>query len=416
MFENVLYQDATKLLSVDIKSGKLPKSILLAGPASSGKFTCALEIARVLSCTGEDVGNWQCNCTSCLKHKSLVSTDLLIAGNKSLLCEIAGSRKTLLEAYQQNATWIQASRYLFVRSVRKLTSRFNQVLWEGDDKASKISPLIASIDEILEVLDPLQPLVPIEEFEKSSLKLQDLCEKLESSFMYDSIPVSHIRKAQTWAHYTIASGKRVFIIENADKMAEGVRNALLKILEEPPDHTVFILIAENRNAVMPTILSRVRTYSFNTRNYEHSTEVLQRIFRISDTTLQDVTKQSSIQGETVLVSYLNSFLPILPTEIAVLAREFLATIQKKDIPNTEELLKSMKNFEPRSMLKLFFNAMLDEQRKKIYQSSGNTTSQLTEQSSLMLEALKSCYSNITTYNQSIASAFDSLIYSLLKVS
>ncbi len=416
MFENVLFQDATTLLSADIQKGKLPQSILLAGSSCAGKLTCALEIARVLSCSGEVVGNWQCTCSSCLKHKSLVSTDLLIAGSRSLLCEIAGARKALLEAYQQNASWIQASRYLFVRAVRKLTGRFNQVLWEGDDKVSKISPLISAIDEILEGLDPLQPLIEIEKFEKLSLKLLEHCEKLENSFMYDSIPVSHIRRAQSWAHYTITSGKRVFIIENADKMQEGVRNALLKILEEPPEHCVFVLIAENRNAVMPTILSRVRTYTFGIRKLEQNTEVLKRIYRISDETLQSVIQQSNIQGETVISAYLNSFLPISSDEITHSAQVFIQELQNKKIPNTEELLKSMKNFEPRSVLKLFFNAILDTQRKQLIGSDAVAMANASEQSAEILDAVKKAYSNITIYNQSVTSAFETLIYSILKVS
>ena len=51
-------------------------------------------------------------------------------------------------------------------------------------------------------------------------------------------------------------------------MLESVRNALLKILEEPPADTVFILTTSRRNAVMSTILSRVRTYQFNERTLE----------------------------------------------------------------------------------------------------------------------------------------------------
>ncbi len=415
MFENVLYQDATNLLCADIKNGMLPQSLLLVGPSCAGKLTTALEIARVLSCTGDVLGDWQCACPSCLRHKSLVSTDILIAGSRSLLCEISSAKKTLLEAYQQQASWIQASRYLFVRAIRKLTTRFNHVLWEGDDKASKISPLIASIDEILEELDPLQPLVEQEKFEKLSTKLQEYCEKLESSFMYDSIPVAHIRRAQTWAHYTIASGKRIFIIEQADKMQEGVRNALLKILEEPPEHCVFILTTENKNAVMPTILSRVRTYSFSPRTTPQNLEVLKRIYRISDETLVEVQNKAIAQGETLLTSYLNSFLPISYDQITRNAESFMHSLQNKRIPNMEEILKEMKNFEPRITLKLFFNAILDNQRIKITSSDIRTAPVVTEQSSMILESIKTAYTNISIYNQSILSAFETLIFSILKV-
>ncbi len=412
MFDNVLYQDATTLLANDITNALLPQSILLAGPSYSGKLTAALEIARVLSCVGENNGSWLCECPSCLKHKSLSSTDLLIAGSRSCECEIIAARNTLIQAYLSNASWIQASRYLFVRSVRKLTCRFNSVLWEDDDKVSKISPVIASIDEILEELDPLKPLIEFEKFEKLSSKLVEYCTKLENSFLYDGIPIAHIRKASSWAHYTIASGKRVFIIEKADKMSEGVRNALLKILEEPPKQSIFILIAENRNAIMPTILSRVRTYSFVQRNIPQSTEVLQRIYRLNKNQVDDFTQK--MKGNSLLATYHNSFLPIALDDIARYAKVFLETVKTKQIPDIEDLLKTMKNFEPRTMLQIFFNAIIDEQKKQLKLTNGMQTAEASEQGYLVLSALKESYFNITTYNQNIRSSFEHLTYQLLK--
>ena len=52
---------------------------------------------------------------------------------------------------------------------------------------------------------------------------------------------------------------RVSILAGAEAMTEQAQNALLKILEEPPEHTVFILTTENRAMLLPTILSRVQT-------------------------------------------------------------------------------------------------------------------------------------------------------------
>lgn len=53
------------------------------------------------------------------------------------------------------------------------------------------------------------------------------------------------------------SDKRVFIIYDAHKMTIQAQNALLKMLEEPPLHVVFILITENENMLLATIISRV---------------------------------------------------------------------------------------------------------------------------------------------------------------
>ena len=52
---------------------------------------------------------------------------------------------------------------------------------------------------------------------------------------------------------------RVCVLCGAENMTDQAQNALLKILEEPPEHTVFILTAENRAMLLPTILSRLQT-------------------------------------------------------------------------------------------------------------------------------------------------------------
>lgn len=54
---------------------------------------------------------------------------------------------------------------------------------------------------------------------------------------------------------------KVFILANAHCMNDNAQNALLKILEEPPSYAVFILTAENRTMLLPTVLSRVVTVS-----------------------------------------------------------------------------------------------------------------------------------------------------------
>jgi len=55
---------------------------------------------------------------------------------------------------------------------------------------------------------------------------------------------------------------RVFIIENADVMTQESQNALLKMLEEPPSKTVFILITSYIHRLLVTIRSRAQTLVF----------------------------------------------------------------------------------------------------------------------------------------------------------
>ncbi|MBM4307633.1 MAG: hypothetical protein FJ123_12970, partial [Deltaproteobacteria bacterium] len=57
--------------------------------------------------------------------------------------------------------------------------------------------------------------------------------------------------------------RRVVILTAADRMAHDIPNTLLKTLEEPPLHTVIILLANNSRFILPTILSRCQSIRFN---------------------------------------------------------------------------------------------------------------------------------------------------------
>ena len=267
MFENLLFQDAAKLLTDDFRNKTLPNALLFAGLSGSGKLTAALELARALSCSRN--AEWNCDCPSCRSHKALVSPDILLAGPRDCTLEIAAARQAFLAQSEK-----LSARFLFIRSVRKLTLRFSPVLWQDDDKVPKFASLLTQIDEKLEEIDPTRALPDAKELEKLTDDLLSTCQKLESGFLYDSIPVLHIRNASSWARYTQADGKKVFIIENAERMRDSERNALLKILEEPPDDTVFVLTTSKRSAMMPTILSRVRPYRFSERTPVQGAEII----------------------------------------------------------------------------------------------------------------------------------------------
>jgi len=57
------------------------------------------------------------------------------------------------------------------------------------------------------------------------------------------------------------SGYKVMIIWHADKMNVSSANKLLKILEEPPEKTIFLLTCESTDALLKTIVSRTQVYS-----------------------------------------------------------------------------------------------------------------------------------------------------------
>lgn len=57
---------------------------------------------------------------------------------------------------------------------------------------------------------------------------------------------------------------KIYIIPDADKMTEQAQNALLKTIEEPPEYAVILLLTDNMDSLLPTILSRCVTLNLKT--------------------------------------------------------------------------------------------------------------------------------------------------------
>ena len=410
MFDNVLYQSATEMLIKDIINSTLPNAVLFSGPESSGKLTCALELARILSCRakGSEKGQWLCTCPSCLRHKALNTPDVIIAGPGDCTPEIRASAETLLKATEISASWTKAAIYLFIRSVRKLTLRFSPVLWEGDDKASKAAPFLATIEELLEEINPLGDLPEQEKLKKNVESLIKQCSSLESSLMYDTVPVNQIRKAATWARMTSPESKKCIILENADKMQDSVRNAILKILEEPPEDAVFVLTTSRRGAIIPTILSRVRTYTFVERNQEQQKEIISRVFHSVGGNSSGENTANSVN------SFLAGYLPVSSDEIKKLAIEFCNSFFTGKRMNIDETVKKLNGFEPRVILKQFFENLLEYMGHFLREDvDSEKLASRTEKSMQILEAIREAYDNITIYNQSAISAMEALYERIL---
>ncbi len=390
MYENLVNQEAGKLLAADIRHNRLPGAILFSGSEASGKLTAALETARILSCHEAPQGKWLCECPSCLQHKSLICSNLMLMGPRDCSLEISAAAKTFTDAHFINAKFIDAARYLFLRSVRKLTLRFNGILWEGDSNLNKIGSLIEEINENLEVLDFPRELPDITEVKKICEEISKLCTKLEDDFLYDSIPINQVRNMEAWAHIKTEEGRKTVIIENADRMQTSVRNALLKILEEPPEDVVFILLTSKRNAIMQTILSRVRTYNFADRTLEQQREVINRVFHNED-----------FSGS--INDYLLTYLPVTPSEIKSQARIFYNSVANRQICSIEEIVKKCEKFNPRIELRLFLSNIAAFTKPLLNSQAGS------EAAAQTMQLLRNCSDNITLYNQSPASALEILM-------
>lgn len=79
------------------------------------------------------------------------------------------------------------------------------------------------------------------------------------------ITVDEVRKMRNFLHLSAADGgRRVVIVDPADEMNPNAANALLKMLEEPPEGVVFLLVSHHPSGLMPTIRSRCRELRLST--------------------------------------------------------------------------------------------------------------------------------------------------------
>ncbi len=75
--------------------------------------------------------------------------------------------------------------------------------------------------------------------------------------------VDHIRDLRDRIVFAPAQAKyRVYIIDEVHMLSAAASNALLKTLEEPPEHAVFILATTEVQSLLPTILSRCQRFDF----------------------------------------------------------------------------------------------------------------------------------------------------------
>ena len=75
--------------------------------------------------------------------------------------------------------------------------------------------------------------------------------------------VDNIREIREEVSYRPTEGKyKVYIIDEVHMMSTGAFNALLKTLEEPPAHIVFVLATTEPHKILPTIISRCQRFDF----------------------------------------------------------------------------------------------------------------------------------------------------------
>lgn len=205
-FRNVVGQtDIKERLINMVRLGNIPHALLFSGPDGCGKLPMAIAFAQYLLCKGEKEEDSCSKCSSCYKMDKLVHPDLhfifpVINKSKSGLPTLSDSE---LEAW---------------RSIIQDRCYFNYEEWiNGISSEAKQGQIFAKESDVI----------------ASKLLLQ-----------------------------STEGGYKIVIIWSAEKMHTSFANSMLKLLEEPPHKTLFILISSTPERILDTIVSRTQRIEF----------------------------------------------------------------------------------------------------------------------------------------------------------
>ncbi|MBQ3259372.1 MAG: hypothetical protein IJA68_02530 [Clostridia bacterium] len=113
-----------------------------------------------------------------------------------------------------------------------------------------------------------------------------------------SFHVDEIRRLREEAYILPNEGRRrVFVLREAGQMTEQAQNALLKLLEEPPPHVVFLMTCEQRFQLLDTVLSRVFPVTLTGVDLDEATAVLSA--RFPDKAREELHRAAALWGGVI---------------------------------------------------------------------------------------------------------------------
>lgn len=100
--------------------------------------------------------------------------------------------------------------------------------------------------------------------------------------------IDEIRQLKEKINYQPVKGrKKIYIIDEVHMLTKEAFNALLKTLEEPPEHVIFILATTEADKILPTIISRCQRYDFKALSMEEMTNKLKYICEQENINIDD---------------------------------------------------------------------------------------------------------------------------------
>ncbi len=200
-FKEIIGQHKIKEQLINsVKENRIPHAQLFIGPSGAGKLSLAIAYAQYINCEDKQDNDSCGRCPSCLKYQKLVHPDLH-----------------------------------FVFPVKK---------------ASESNP--ETSDDYMNVW--IETLL-----ENPYLSPRKWYDKLALENKQGIIPTSEsARIIKKISFKTYEAEYKTMIIWLPERMHRSAANKLLKLIEEPSEKTVFLMISENSDLILPTILSRTQ--------------------------------------------------------------------------------------------------------------------------------------------------------------
>ena len=200
-------QEVIERLIKDAQAGTVPHALLFCGPEGVGKLQTAIAFARYLLCRDKGLSKESCGkCPACVKMDKLVHPDL------HFVFPVINKSKT---------------------SERSTVSDDEIQIW----RETVLEQQYFGFEEWLSAIDA--------ENKQASIFVTE-SERITSKLSLKSVE----------------GGYKIIIIWHAEKMNQQCANSLLKLLEEPPAQTVFILTTDAPEQMLETILSRTQRIDF----------------------------------------------------------------------------------------------------------------------------------------------------------
>lgn len=198
------------ILQKAVLSGRLAHAYLFTGPEGIGKESVAFELAKSLNCKNRTAvyDSGSCGtCRSCRKIETFMHPDIeYVFPVESALLEKSDPAKA------EN------------KRITEARERYDSLIEQKKRNPYFTPSMDRSMGILTEQVTALQQ---------------------KASFM------------------PVEDGKKVFILSRPEKLHPSAANKLLKLLEEPPEHVLFILVSSRPESVLPTIRSRCQALKFS---------------------------------------------------------------------------------------------------------------------------------------------------------